>query len=239
MGSAFWNIFERIYVINLDSRPDRRKEMDDQLRRMGLSLYQPPVELFRAVRPDGAGAFASIGARGCFLSHLGVVQDAVQSKLQSFLILEDDVDFSRDFQQRSDSLADGLRTTSWALFYGGYRLDREPAGCGCVRLSPDREVQTAHFLGVRGSDVARALLVYMQAQLGRPAGDPLGGPMHVDGTYSWFRKEHPDLVTLLSVPEIAHQRSSQSDIYERTGLDAFLRSTRLFRAARSLRNRLS
>jgi glycosyl transferase, family 25 len=92
---------------------------------------------------------------------------------------------------------------------------------------------------LKGGEVARALLVYMQAQLERPAGDPLGGPMHVDGTYSWFRRDHPELVTLLSVPEIAHQRSSHSDICERTGLDGFLRSTRLFRAARNFRNYFS
>jgi glycosyl transferase, family 25 len=118
-------------------------------------------------------------------------------------------------------------------------VDREPVGSGCVKLSASEGVQTAHFLGMKGSEVARALLVYMQAQLDRPAGDPLGGPMHVDGTYSWFRKDHPELVTLLSVPEIANQRSSHSDIHERTGLDGLLRSTRLFGAARKLRNRFS
>ncbi|MBK6005170.1 glycosyltransferase family 25 protein [Ramlibacter ginsenosidimutans] len=239
MRSAFWNLFERIYVINLESRPDRRKEIDEQLRRVGLGLYQPPVELFRAVRPDGAGAFETIGARGCFLSHLGVIQDAIQNRLESFLILEDDVDFSDDFEQRSNALAEALRSVPWSLFYGGYRLDRKVVGSGCLRLNPDQGVETSHFVGLKGSKVARALLVYMQAQLGRPAGDPLGGPMHVDGTYSWFRRDNPELVTLLSVPEISHQRSSHSDIYERSGLDGFLHTTRLFRAARKLRNRLA
>lgn len=239
MGSAFWNIFERIYVINLETRPDRRSEIDEQLRRVGLSLDHAPVQLFRGVRPDGPGPFESIGARGCFLSHLGVVQDAVQHGLESFLILEDDVDFSDDLQQRSDSLAAALRTASWAFFYGGYRHDGETVGSGCVELSPAQGVQTTHFVGVKGSEVARTLLGYMQAQLARPAGDPQGGPMHVDGTYSWFRRDHPELATLLAVPEIAHQRSSHSDVFERTGLDGFLRSTGLFRAARKWRNRLA
>jgi glycosyl transferase, family 25 len=38
--------------------------------------------------------------------------------------------------------------------------------------------------------------------------------MHVDGAYSWFRRQHPEVITLLAMPELGHQRSSRTDIHD-------------------------
>jgi glycosyl transferase family 25 len=239
MSAAFWNEFERIYVINLESRSDRRKEVDEQLRRVGLSLHAPPVRLFRAVRPESPGGFPSIGARGCFLSHLGVLEDACKDKLQSLVILEDDIHFSRDINERIEALTQTMRSSTWSFFYGGYRVSEKPIGSGLPTARPDQAIQTTHFVGVRGQSMINSLVAYMQAQLMRRPGDPLGGPMHVDGTYSWFRRAHPEFVTVLANPEIGRQRASASDIDQRSRLDGYVRSTRLFDAARKLKNRFS
>jgi hypothetical protein len=79
---------------------------------------------------------------------------------------------------------------------------------------------------------------YLEAQLARPAGDPHGGPMHVDGSYSWFRRGHPELSTLIAVPEIGHQRASKTDVHD-LGLRDRLPILRTAMAAvRRLRNRM-
>ena len=88
-------VFDRIYVINLAERADRREEMSEQLARVGLSFDDPSIELFEACRPQSAGDFPSIGARGCFLSHFGVIENAVSNGYDSILILEDDMDWTR------------------------------------------------------------------------------------------------------------------------------------------------
>jgi len=88
-------LMDAIYVINLPYRTDRRAEIDVQLARAGLSLSHPKVHLFEAVRPDEPGPFPSIGARGCFLSHLGVLKDAAMRGFDKVLVLEDDADFMR------------------------------------------------------------------------------------------------------------------------------------------------
>jgi glycosyl transferase, family 25 len=181
--------FAKAYVINLPSRSDRRREMSAELKRIGLE-----AEWFNAVRPDDRGEFESIGARGCFLSHLGVLRRSLD--LESVLILEDDVNFVRDFRWPK------IRP-DWSIFYGGYRF------------RPDGDVETTHFVAFR-SNAIRLLVPYMEAQLSRRAGDALGGPMHVDGTYLWFRREHPELVTVLARPELGYQRHSRSDIYPGT-----------------------
>src|SRR6516164_1613527 len=86
--------FEAIFVINLEHRTDRRAEMQKQLSVIGWD-----AEFFPAIRPESAANFISIGARGCFLSHLAVLKRARNADANRLIILEDDVNFTRDFEK--------------------------------------------------------------------------------------------------------------------------------------------
>jgi glycosyl transferase, family 25 len=207
--------FERIFVINLATRVDRRRETEVQLRRIGLSLESDRVERFDAIRPDEPGDFPSVGARGCFLSHLGVLRRARASNLRSVLVLEDDVDFVEGIASALEAPMHRLRDASWSIFYGGGRMASSPRGMasgGCVALDADEEVGTSHFYGLRG-EVVGALADYLELLLTRTAGHPEGGPMHVDGAFCWFRRLHPRYRTLMAVPELGYQRLSRTDIH--------------------------
>ena len=72
----FPKTIDRVYVINLKSRPDRRSEILSELDRIGLREKSPILKLFDAIKPETADPFRSIGAKGCFLSHLGVLRHA-------------------------------------------------------------------------------------------------------------------------------------------------------------------
>jgi GR25 family glycosyltransferase involved in LPS biosynthesis len=208
--------FQGIYIINLPSRTDRLREIDVQLKKIGLSLDHPNIQVFAAIRPDDAGEFESIGARGCFLSHLGVLKDASRRQLETVLVFEDDLDFSADFLARIDSLIEELKTTDWAIYYGGHQLSKHLAKTNqeaLVEINSELTVVTSHFIGFRQSVIDR-LIVYLEQILTRPAGSPECGPMHVDGAYSWFRKENPDVRVLLSVPALGYQRMSRTDIHD-------------------------
>src|SRR5467141_3277097 len=52
--------FDRIYVINLPARTDRKRVMDEQLPRIDPSFQHPRVSLFAAIRPQEPGGFDSI-----------------------------------------------------------------------------------------------------------------------------------------------------------------------------------
>ena len=229
--------FERIFVINLTSRADRRREMSQQLHRIGLKLGHGPVELFQAVRPDDAGEFPSIGSRGCYLSHLGVLRRALSLDLRSILVLEDDLDFSDDFADAMPHVAARLANEPWAMFYGGGRMDaaprRSPAS-GCVVLDPDEGVGTTHFYGLRGPIIAE-LADYLQLLLERPAGHPDGGPMHVDGAYCWFRRRRPEYLTLIASPELGYQRLSRTDVHALRWYDRSLGVRHLMSLVRRVR----
>ena len=203
-----------IVVINLPFRADRRSEFAAQLHRFGLSFDHPQVRIFDAVRPDAPDEFPSIGARGCFLSHLGILRAAVATGQDQILICEDDLDFTPNCLAQLPSLMASLKTDDWSIFYGGY--GETPLGKttapDLLRLNSDQGVSCTHFYAIRGSAIAD-LKNYLEAMLERPSGDPQGGPMHYDGALSWFRKEHPHHITLAAVPPIGVQRASRTDIH--------------------------
>lgn len=209
-------LFDRIYVINLPDRLDRRREVTAQLALIGMA-DDPRVEFFPAVRPVDKGDFGSIGERGCFLSHLGALRDAVAHGYGSILILEDDVDWTPAALAR-DARLDAFRDTAWEFLHGGRGHDRAaPDGVVSLeRLAPERELLLGHFIGLRGGTIS-AMVDYLEAMLQRPNGSPEGGPMHVDGAYSWFRRAHPDVAAYVCTPSVAQQRSSRSDISVPTG----------------------
>lgn len=209
--------FQKVYVINLASRADRRQEMEQQLAGLGLALAHPLVQLFTAIRPEEPGGFPSLGARGCFMSHLEVLRSARARRLERVLIVEDDLNFVPGFSRRIPALVGNLATSDWSLFYGGYLVDElpgYPGPDGLLAIPPDLPVQTSHFLALNGPGTIGACIGHLEAMLRRAPGDPAGGPMHVDGAYNWFRQAHPQLRTLLAVPELGYQRSSRTDVHD-------------------------
>jgi len=192
------------FVINLPQRPDRRREMEAELKRVNWH-----AEFFPAIRPTDAGDFPSIGARGCFLSHLAVLKEAARRQSDRAIILEDDLNFSRKFEwQKVQSF---MESNDWDIVYPSHFLDDLSDGISPV--PSDRGVMSAHFVLINGRAIPR-LIDGLEVILGRPAGHPRGGPMHVDGAYSAIRHQNPDIKTFAAFPVLGYQRSSKSDIAE-------------------------
>ncbi len=223
LADRLFATFDRLYVINLAARDDRRREMAEELARLGLGFDHPRVHLFDAVRPESAGPFRSIGAHGAFLSQLGLLTEARKDGLRSILMLEDDCDFVASAQERLPELLDRLDSGGVGLFYGGYELPEGDAGFDLTgpdlaRVPPALTIRLAHCLGF-GPAAIEALPDFLGAMLTRPAGSPDGGPMDVDGAYNWFRRACPDYPTYLAIPPIAYQRPSRTDISATGPLD--------------------
>jgi hypothetical protein len=211
-----FDIFDRIAVINLPYRQDRRAEIAAQFSPFGLSFGKAPLQLFEAVRPLDAGGFPTVGTRGCFMSHLGALKAAHADGVERLLLLEDDCDF---INEPTGAVEAALRYLGehpdWDICYGGHHIESElPPSSGPWSAVPDDlVVWTAHCVGF-SRRAMEAAVPYLEAITRRPPGDPEGGPMHVDGAYAWFRKAHPHLRTIVARPQIAHQRPSRTDIHE-------------------------
>lgn len=191
-------------VINLKRRVDRRIETEKELSRVGWS-----ATYFSAIEPSTEEGFPSIGARGCFLSHLAVLREAREARRQRLVILEDDVNFVRDFTDRWQSAAAALESREWSIFYPGHVIDDLPRGLSV--LPSTTGVRCTHFMMINGAAIP-ALIEGLETILSRPAGHPMGGPMHVDGAYSTVRMQNTALITCAYSPVLGYQRPSRTDI---------------------------
>ena len=218
-----------VFVINLPRREDRRRDMERQLQRIGWN-----AEFFPAIEPDNAGSFASRGCRGCFLSHLAVLEIARERQLPRVTILEDDVNFRRDFATYWPAVSRFLEQAKWSLFYGGHVEPFDFAGVGLIE--PGRHLMCSHFLTIGGTALP-TMISGLETMLSRPGGHPEGGPMHVDGAYSTLRQQNPSLVSYAHSPSLGYQRTSRSDIADAKWFDRFPISVALD-AARKLKSQL-
>ncbi|MGC4064146.1 MAG: hypothetical protein QM784_05785 [Polyangiaceae bacterium] len=159
------------------------------MRRIGLSFDGEHVVLFPGVVPQAAGEFPCVGARGCFLSHLGVLEAAEADDLDSIVVMEDDSGFVPNFAERSESLGRLLYGRSWDMLYLGHTSDDahvEPVSVQDTAIG----LACLHFYAVT-RHVRRALIPFSHELASRKSGSPLGGPMHVDGAYSLFPRSPP------------------------------------------------
>lgn len=196
--------FDRIRIINLPARKDRRAEMERELEQVGL-LHDPRVAFFPAVRTTDPGPFGSPGAHGCFLSHQAIIGEAAEAA-ESVLILEDDCTFFPAVA--SYEMPDG-----WEIFYGGYLAASHPD-------DPLRgDIIGAHFMAFSAS-AARVTADYLRDYPGpdfpvdpvaakEPGYNPAIRPP-IDGAYVWLRRKHPELRTEFAM--LSGQRPSRTDI---------------------------
>jgi glycosyl transferase family 25 len=207
--------FERITVVNLPERTDRRREMDAQLRLVGVAADDPRLKFFAAKRPTENGDWPSLGAKGCFASHLELLTQALRDGVRNILVLEDDCDFTARPDAVREALARSLDSAEWDLAYLGHpvALDDATGSDLGTWVASSAPFQQSHCYAVNGRALPR-LVEFLEAITRRPEGHPLGGPQHYDGALNMFRLQNPDIKTLLAGPSLAHQRSSKSDIFE-------------------------
>jgi hypothetical protein len=208
MSESIFARFDQVRIINLVDRPDRRREMNEQI--VAAGGFAPNIAFFDARRPTEQGKFPTLGARGCFESQLAVLRAARDSSAASLCLLEDDVDFTRSGLSRATAIIDELFSRDWDIFHGAHILP--VAGrSGLAEIAPDQPVVTASFVGFHGR-VLGHLVEFLEAMLERPAGSPDYGPMHVDGAYTVFRMLNPQYRAFAAFPSLGRQRSSLSDI---------------------------
>ncbi len=145
--------FERVVIISLVSRPDRRNRCAGHLQ--SLALTKNPV-WFDAIdgklHPPPRGWNAGPGGWGCHQSHLTVIHQAIQDRLSSVLILEDDVLFCPG---TAGSLAAFLNAVpaDWAQIYLGGQHLRPPRPASSPLVCTGHDVNRTHAYAVNGTNM--------------------------------------------------------------------------------------
>ena len=154
--------FTRVYIVNLPDRSDRRREMEIELARNGLSVDANKIRYFNAVRPDDAGLFPSIGARGCFLSHLGILNEAIKDDLDNVLVMEDDLSIDDRFSETQSEMCLVLQNGQWDFAYIGHVEPLLDNNLPPVWEWTNKPLATTHFYAVN-RPVMRPLRDYLES----------------------------------------------------------------------------
>lgn len=121
--------FSRVYVINCDHRPDRWEAVMQHLKKSGMADILL-VERMPAVIGDytghPAGWGAGRGAWGCLQSHRRLLEDVMHvrdergdMRLDSVLVLEDDVFFVPDALARLNAFMEAVPADWGQIYLGG------------------------------------------------------------------------------------------------------------------------
>ena len=91
MKIIFWKLLkikmekiDKIYYINLEERKDRREHILGEIKKMEFELKK--VKRLDAIKHKQGGI-------GCGLSHIKVLEDAIENNYKNIIILEDDFKF--------------------------------------------------------------------------------------------------------------------------------------------------
>lgn len=109
---SFKDHFDAAFCINLDKRKDKWKASQKEFDKIGIDVervsgidgfLEPPAN----IRP---------GEVGCLKSHLKVFKIAKERGLKSFLMLEDDVEFVDDFNNKFNEIEPHIPTYEMLYF---------------------------------------------------------------------------------------------------------------------------
>lgn len=146
--------FERVVVLSLHYRKDRRRELGRHL--METEMADPGrLQWVRAVSGDLVGPppawwNAGNGAWGCLCSHARVMQDAAMDGVDSVLILEDDAVFSPEAPELLDRLMEEVPPDWGQLYLGGQHLARPQELAGRPFVLRGRNINRTHAYAARG-----------------------------------------------------------------------------------------
>lgn len=100
-----FEIFDKILIINLKHRTDRKNHMLNEFKKISISKNK--IMFIDAI-------YDINGARGCTQSHIKCIEYAIDNNLNNVLILEDDYMFANDLKNLNKNLLNFLLSkTNW------------------------------------------------------------------------------------------------------------------------------
>lgn len=153
--------FDAVYVINLDSRPDRMMDFRRGLTSLGMSDHEIDQKIIRfsGVIPENGP-----GALGCTLSHLSIVKEAKLAGHEKILVFEDDaIPYAEGVKYMDDVLED-LENESWDLYYLGYN-SHHPLELHSKNSLKARDLFSTHAVAYRSTFFDRFIDDYVNDRI--------------------------------------------------------------------------
>lgn len=219
-GRALLETFEAIRIINLRSRDDRRREIIAEFDRLGLAIGDAQTRFHEASRFDSAEPFPLIGAKGCYVSHLRILEEAKLNRFANVLILEDDCDFTSGIETTLPLALKALQTRHWNFFYGGHDdvLRNERSETPIHQIKSGTWVRGTHFVAL-DSQAINAIVPFLYDEMAALEADPNKGSKGIDAAYTHFGRRFDHYKYYVAWPKLSFQRPSRTDISAQSVFD--------------------
>lgn len=186
-------MFEQIYCINLESRPDRWLECKDEFEKHSIEFVQR-VDAFTGDQVlAGVAQYFPIkpGEAGLVKTHESILRDAIENNFSSILILEDDIQFADTIHECLDSIPE-----NWdVVYFGGNHAWGQPKQIN-DKIAIANKTLAMHCVGIKNTVYQKML-------------DRISLNQPIDVTYAnnlYFMNSY------VFVPSQAWQRPSWSDL---------------------------
>ena len=138
-----------ISFVNMDHRTDRLNHMEGQLQRVGLKATRT-----RGMRPEEYTGPQDVrkmlhrtpGAIGCHFSQVSIMEEALE-RGQNAMVLEDDVIFCQDFEERLDHIEKFTDENEWDVVWLGAAFHINPPYWHRIPFSDNRHDDCSAQLG--------------------------------------------------------------------------------------------
>lgn len=213
---------DKVFIINLEERVDRKTEMMKELDKAGITNY----EFFKAIRPSSQEDIHKwnpkfvterpkwlktdlqkyrLGSLGCLLSHIGVMELSLKRNYERILILEDDVSFIRfvkgaKLEGTLDVIQSQIADTNVGILYLGG--NHNPNGLKQVH---DNIYQTFGTLTTASYIVTKNAMEKILKRI-------KGCDKEIDVFYLYMQQE---MICCAVIPMLTTQRPSYSDIVQK------------------------
>ncbi|KAJ1656731.1 hypothetical protein IWQ61_003756 [Dispira simplex] len=116
---------DKVYLLNLPQRKDRLRSMGILLEFLHIQFTVFPATDKEEVKSEPLWISGKTGLRdaqmACWKSHMRIYEDIVNDpKIQTALILEDDVDIDFDIANKAQMALDSAKSQDWDMLYVGH-----------------------------------------------------------------------------------------------------------------------
>jgi len=171
-----------INIINLRNRPEKRRQVEEEMDRRGILKYKTIT----------VTAHPTSGKRGCLESHLRIIRDAVARGLPAVTVFEDDIVFTQTPLLLTDPPAD------WSMLYLGGTVHRIMDAAGPAWRRVQTWTTNGYMINLRNPEFVAKLLEMEHY------------PEEIDKFY--LEQIHPTWKAYMCDPMVAIQRPGYSDI---------------------------
>lgn len=147
-------VFDAVYCVSLDRRPDRWERFKGQVPEdwpFGTIKRISAIDGKKVPHPEwwrqGGGAW------GCYRTHLSLIEEALNTRKESILLMEDDAVFCDDFSRKVTEFMEALPSDWEMIYFGGQHLGVElkpPLKVNELVFRP-YNINRTHAFALRGS----------------------------------------------------------------------------------------